>query len=301
MALREPFGASPAVVIWCRECGSYFCFIWWLCWRRRVEAHNPWPMIVALLAFGALALAAVRMASQKKWLATVPEGSRGLIYQYGKFERTVGPGRYWLLYGRSILLVPVNEQIVAVSGQEVMTSDRLAVRLSALAKFKIVDARVAQQTSNGGFYQPVYYAIQIAMREVVAGLALEELLDTRGNLDAALKEKAAAAFAHEGCELISVAIRDIVLPSDVRRLATDVARAKLEAAASLERARGEQASLRALSNAARLIKGNPELMNLRVLQALSSAPGKAAPTIILGGSAGIVPVPAGATEESAES
>lgn len=266
-----------------------------------MEVYNPWPMIIALLGLGVLALAAIRMVSQKKWFATVPEGSRGLVYQHGKFEQDVGPGRHWLLFGRSVLLVPVNEQIVAVSGQEVMTSDRLAVRLSALAKFKIVDARLAQEKSNGGFYQPVYYAIQIAMREVVAGLTLEELLDTRGNLDAALKEKAATAFAHEGCELISVAIRDFVLPSDVRRLATDVARAKLEAAASLERARGEQASLRALSNAARLIKGNPELMNLRVLQALSATPGKAAPTIILGGSAGIVPVPAGGTpEESAE-
>ena len=70
-------------------------------------------------------------------------------------------------------------------------------------------------------------------------------------------------------------------------------RAKLEAAASLERARGEQATLRLLANAARLIKGNPELMNLRVLQALSVGPGKAAPTIILGGGAGIVPVPQG--------
>lgn len=297
MALREPFGASPAAAIRYRECGSLF-LIGML--ETHLEVYNPWPLVFALLGLGVLLLTAIRTATLKKWFATVPEGSRGLVYQYGKYERTVGPGRYWLLLGRSILLVAVNEQIIAVSGQEVMTSDRLAVRLSALAKFKIADARLAQEKSHGGFYQPVYYAIQIAMREVVAGLSLEQLLDTRGNLDGALKEKAAAALAHEGCELISVAIRDFVLPSDVRRLATDVARAKLEAAASLERARGEQASLRALSNAARLIKGNPELMNLRVLQALSSAPGKAAPTIILGGSAGIVPLPAGGAEEPTE-
>ena len=165
-----------------------------------MEVYNPWPLIVVLLGLGALALTAISMLTSRVWFATVPENSRGLVYQHGQFEKVVAPGRYWLLHGRSVLLVPMNEQIIAVSGQEVMTSDRLAVRLSALAKFKIVDARVAQEKSNGGFYQPVYYAIQIAMREVVAGLTLEELLDTRGNLDAALKEKAAAAFAHEGCE-----------------------------------------------------------------------------------------------------
>ncbi len=74
----------------------------------------------------------------------------------------------------------------------------------------------------------------------------------------------------------------------------------MEAVASLERARGEQASLRALSNAARLLKGNPELMNLRVLQALSAGPGKAAPTIILSGGSGIVPVSTSAGASEAE-
>lgn len=265
-----------------------------------MDVYNPWPLIVVTLGLGALLLAAIGMASKRKWKTTVPEGSRGLVYQHGKFERDVGPGRYWLLNGRSILLVATNEQTIAVSGQEVMTRDRLAVRLSALAKFKVVDARLAHEKSNGGFYNPVYYAIQIAMREVVAGRTLEELLDTRGDLDAALKDKAVSGFAHEGCELISVAVRDLTLPAEVRRLATDVARAKLEAAASLERARGEQASLRALANAARLIKGNPELMNLRVLQALAATPGKAAPTIILGGSAGIVPVPAGTPDPGSD-
>jgi len=60
-------------------------------------------------------------------------------------------------------------------------------------------------------------------------------------------------------------VRDLMMLAEIRRIATDAARAKLEAAASLERARGEQAALRALNNAARLLKGNPELMNLRPL------------------------------------
>jgi hypothetical protein len=85
-------------------------------------------------------------------------------------------------------------------------------------------------------------------------------------------------------------VRDLMLPADIRRVATEAARVKFEAAASLERARGEQAALRALNNAARLLKGNPELMNLRVLQALSASNGKTAPTLVLSGGAGILPV-----------
>jgi hypothetical protein len=63
-----------------------------------------------------------------------------------------------------------------------------------------------------------------------------------------------------------------------------------------KRARGEQAALRSLANSARLLKGNPELMNLRLLHALAGQPGKEAPTVVLGGASGIVPVSKGAAK-----
>ena len=69
---------------------------------------------------------------------------------------------------------------------------------------------------------------------------------------------------------------------------------------TVERARAEQASLRSLANSARMLKGNPELMNLRLLQALNGGPGKPAPTVVLGGAQGLMPV-SSATEEDGES
>jgi len=74
----------------------------------------------------------------------------------------------------------------------------------------------------------------------------------------------------------------VTLPPEIRRLFTEVERAKLEGLATLERARGEHAALRSLANAARMLKGNPELMNLRLLQALAAANGKRPPTLVLG-------------------
>ena len=75
-------------------------------------------------------------------------------------------------------------------------------------------------------------------------------------------------------------------------MVTEAERARREGVAALERARGEQAALRALANAARLMKGNPELHALRVLQSLQAAPGRAAPTLVLGAGA-MLPVVAG--------
>ena len=67
-------------------------------------------------------------------------------------------------------------------------------------------------------------------------------------------------------------------------------RARREGQATLERAHAEQAALRALANAARMLKNNPELQNLRLIQALSEAKGA---TVVLGSPTGLVPMPPG--------
>ncbi len=265
-------------------------------WRGRMDEYSGLIRVFWLLAGVALLAWLVKFIAAKSaaMASTIKEGERGLVYRYGRFDREVGPGQHWMVFGRTMTRVPVNELNILVANQEVMTADRMAVKLSALVTYKVIHPRKAVEKSQSGYYQPLYYAAQLSLRDAVAELQLEMLIDTRAQLDAALTGRASAAFAEHGCELIAMSVRDLILPPDVRRLATDVTRAKFEAAAALERARGEQASLRLLANAARLIKGNPELMNLRVLQALSTGNSKTAPTIILGGNAGIVPVPGGA-------
>jgi hypothetical protein len=72
-------------------------------------------------------------------------------------------------------------------------------------------------------------------------------------------------------ELQAVEVKDVMQPAELKRASGDVFKAKQEGQAALERARGESASLRNLANAARVLEGNPALMNLRVLQSLASA------------------------------
>ena len=85
-------------------------------------------------------------------------------------------------------------------------------------------------------------------------------------------------------------LRDVVLPGDLRRLLTGVEKARREGQAALERAHAEHAALRALANAARMLRNNPELQNLRLLQALGE--GKSA-SIVLGAPSGLVPLQPG--------
>ena len=87
----------------------------------------------------------------------------------------------------------------------------------------------------------------------------------------------------------AVEVKDVMLPTELKRAVGDVLKAKQEGQAALERARGESASLRNLANAARVLEGNPALMNLRVLQSLASAQ-NAGNTLVLGMPAGFVPL-----------
>ena len=92
-----------------------------------------------------------------------------------------------------------------------------------------------------------------------------------------------------GITVHAVEVKDVMLPADLKRAFGDVLKAKQEGQAALERARGESASLRNLANAARVLEGNPALMNLRVLQSLSAAQ-SAGNTLVLGVPAGFVPL-----------
>ena len=91
------------------------------------------------------------------------------------------------------------------------------------------------------------------------------------------------ADAIPGADVTKVLLTAINLPPETRKMFTDVERAKMEAQGALERARGEQAALRVLANAARLVSDNPALANLRLLQAIESSKGST--TIILGDAA----------------
>jgi regulator of protease activity HflC (stomatin/prohibitin superfamily) len=136
----------------------------------------------------------------------------------------------------------------------------------------------------------LYESVQVGLRVRVGAHKLDDLMANRALIDAGLADELAPALAPLGLTIEKLAVRDINLVGASKQAFADLWKAQKEGLAALERARGEQAALRALANAARMLKGNPELMNLRLLQALAGGPGKQAATVVLGGGAGLLPV-----------
>jgi regulator of protease activity HflC (stomatin/prohibitin superfamily) len=240
-----------------------------------------WILLGAVLLM--LAAAAIRPTR-----TIVFEYERGLKFSRGRFKGVLGPGMYWHLGTLThIQRIDVRPSRVAVSGQEVLSADGVAVKASILAAFQIVDPERAVLRSDN-YQMAIHSELQLALRTIASNVAIEQLLRTRADIPVQLKELAAPRLRAIGIELEDASLRDLTFPGELKKIFTQVVRARQEGLAALEKARGETAALRNLVNAAAMIERNPSLMQLRALQVLAQQPGN---TLVLGMQPGATPIP----------
>lgn len=219
---------------------------------------------------------------------TVFEYQRGLLYTNGTFRRVLTPGAYWCFTPRTtITKLDLRPRFVSISGQEVLSADNVGLKLSLAAKYQIVDPLKAAHNSDS-YEAALYLELQLALRELVGAVKIDELLDKRQELSAQLFERTTPAIQALGLELLSVSVKDVMFPGELKRIFAQVVKAQKEGLAALERARGESAALRNLANAAKMLEQNPALMQLRLLQAVGDGSGN---TVVLGMSPQTIPLP----------
>jgi len=244
-------------------------------------------ILIALAILGSVIVAA--LAKEFRHAFPVPEGYAGLLYHEGKFVEVLGPGRH-IRWGRHFTLgaQDLRKGALPVAGQEVLTADNVGLKISLLVTYQVTDpSKTAHETQN--WQGDLYNSAQVALRAVVSAVTAESLLNQRLEIGAQLLARMQPEAAKIGLNVFAVEVKDVMLPADLKRAFADVLKAKQEGQAALERARGESASLRNLANAARVLEGNPALMNLRLMQSLSAAQ-KAGNTLVLGMPGGFVPL-----------
>jgi len=258
-------------------------------------------MIPALFVVAVAAAAAAFGLWSRRIVSTIYPPNIGLLYRDGAFQSELPPGRYVRLdpFRRTrIMSVSLAELPVHLGEVTVLSKDRFSFRLGLAPVVRIVDARrfvesqaAVEQHALYPFlpvaatHPALHSRVSAAALEAAAGLTLAEILDDQAAIGSAVQ--AALREAIPGASVEQVLLIALNLPPETRKMFTDVERARIEALASLERARGEQAALRVLANAARLVNDNPALANLRLLQAVESS--KGATTIVIGNPAAPLP------------
>ncbi len=162
------------------------------------------------------------------------------------------------------------------------------MKASIVATFQVKDPERAVLGSDN-YHVAIHSELQLALRAIASGLPIDDLLRRRVELPAQLKAIAGPRLEPVGVELLDASLRDLTFPGELKKIFTQVVKARQEGLAALEKARGETAALRNLANAAALVERSPSLMQLRALQVLGQQPGN---TLVLGmqPSAPIVPL-----------
>jgi regulator of protease activity HflC (stomatin/prohibitin superfamily) len=214
----------------------------------------------------------------------VEEGHAGLFFKDGEHKATLAPGVHAFWKGQSkvkLYHVDLREQVCDVAGQEIMTADKVTLRLNAVATYRVANALKAVAEVED-YRQALYRDAQLALRAVIGTRELDMLLAEKDavarELEGILKNRATAF----GVEVLALGIRDIILPGEMKDLMNKVTEAKKAAEAALITRREETAAIRMQANTAKILENNATLMRLRELEVLEKVANKANLQVVLG-------------------
>lgn len=222
--------------------------------------------------------------------ASVPERHIGFLEVDGETVATLATGGYsWWKFNRkiSVTLLDGRLQNMEVNGQEILTKDRVSLRVNLSATWQIKDAgQVKSELADAKDY--LYRELQLALRTIVSTQTLDELLVDKNSLNQQVLAIVAEKSAGYGIEVKSVGARDIVLPGEMKAILTQVVEAQKVAEANLIKRHEETQATRSLHNTAKVMEGNPVLLRLKELEILEKISGRISTLNVYGGLDGVM-------------
>lgn len=215
----------------------------------------------------------------------VKDGERGLLYRDGRYEETLETGvyHYWN-YGKEVTCKIFNMKLqqVEISGQEILTADKVGLRINMVCSYRILDPLELVQRVEG-VQTLLYTCAQLAAREYVGRFKLDELLEQKEQMGQYILERMKALGKELCVEVVSAGVKDMILPGEIREIMNTVLLAEKRAQANMITRREEVASTRSLLNTARLLEENETLRRLKEMEYLEKICDKVGTITIHGG------------------
>jgi regulator of protease activity HflC (stomatin/prohibitin superfamily) len=212
----------------------------------------------------------VALSRNSLHICEVPTQHIGLLYVNQEFQVQLQPGVHaWWLFGHSFQteVFDLRLQNIEVSGQDILSKDKVPLRLNLTAGFRIQDAlRAKNGLSNVSDF--LYKELQFALRAAVGEQTLDALLENKGAIDASIAEHIRAKTSNYGIEVDSVGVKDIILPGEIKTILSKVVEAEKTAQANVVRRREETAATRSMLNTAKVMEDNPVALRLKELEVL---------------------------------
>ena len=191
----------------------------------------------------------------------------------GDFWKHAGKIEFWT--------VDLREQVAEVAGQEIMTADKVTLRVNLLVTYQVADATLALIAVTN-YAQAVYREAQLALRAAVGTRRIDELLAEKQVVGTEVRDALASRAEDFGIAVCSVGLRGIILPGEMKTILNQVIEAQKRAEANLIQRREETAAVRSQVNTARLMADNPVLARVKELEGLQEILSGAKTTFIFG-------------------
>lgn len=214
----------------------------------------------------------------------VADYESGLLFYNNVMQKTLSPGRYNFWKGPVAVLVKTvdfRQQQLDMTGQEIMTEDKVTLRLNFVCQYKVTNP--LQMFHIKSFDDQVYILLQLLLREYVGTLKLDDLLKVKHEIGSYILTRLNEKSEDFGVQFLHAGVKDIILPGDVKEILNTVLVAEKKAQANIITRREETASTRSLLNTAKLMDENQTLYRLKELEFLEKICEKIGNISLLGG------------------
>jgi len=214
---------------------------------------------------------------------TIEQFEKGLLFQKGQLIRTLSPGRYriWRFWKKQrVIKVDTRLRTFTIQGQEIMTADKVTLRMNVLVQFQIANAADAILKVES-YKDQLYFDAQLSLRRYIVNQTMDELLKTKVSIESTITQEIREKVAAYGLDIVEIGIKDLILPGDMKDIFNQVIQAQKRAEAAAITRREEVATVRTQLNTAQLYEKHPALARLRDLEVLEHIYGTAQKMVIM--------------------
>lgn len=214
----------------------------------------------------------------------------GLLYVDGVLCTVLQPGFYMYWHaGKRLTMTVIDTRLntLEISGQEMLTQDKVPLRVNVTAGYRIVDPTLTAK-NLADFKEFIYKEIQFGLRAAIGARSLDGLLENKNDTDQMILNYVQNKANTHGIAVVSLGIKDLILPGEIKSLLSKVVEAEKAAQANVIRRREETAATRSLLNTSKVMEDNPVALRLKELETLEKITEKIDSISVFGGLEGVL-------------
>lgn len=195
---------------------------------------------------------------------------KAVLFYNNTVEKILEPGRYYYwtkCVHVTVKKVDMRQCQIDMTGQEIMTADKVTLRLNFVCQYKITDVLKATLEIKN-YENQLYILLQLILREYIGTIKLDDLLKMKQEIADYVVSRLKEKETEMGVEFVYAGVKDVILPGEIKDILNTVLLAEKKAQANVITRREEIASTRSLLNTAKLMDENKTLYKLKELEHL---------------------------------